>query len=288
MNNTDDSLSNKALWPKWPLDLVLFFAMAVAGIAVVIYLLQFWSPSFSSNLEHWGQTGDFFGGLLNPAISFATLVVAFAVWKSQKEELYQTKIAIEEQAKTAEQQRREQRFFDLMNIYYQTTNALRFDQRLYRHEQPLPSYGKKAIQEWLSQGSSLWAFTEERGDYMKSTIPFAPGTRLAELQHQWIEGGTHFFGAYLRTMTLIFSRARSLLKEDDVTYVELLKAQLTSGELVAIGYHLLFDQNGTANELIGYAKRYGLLSDLPSGDLREALKDNLPPDVFGESSIRQA
>lgn len=90
----------------------------IGGGVLIAYVLAmiFFKNGISQDPADWGALGDYFGGLMNPIISFATLMVAFAVWKQQKEELRQTKEALEDQAKTASQQRREQRFFDLLNI----------------------------------------------------------------------------------------------------------------------------------------------------------------------------
>lgn len=253
---------------------------AIGGLLVVVlgaYFVWFSSASISHKSEDWGTLGDYFGGLMNPLISFATLLVAYAVWKQQKEELRATKAALEEQAKTAEQQRREQRFFDLLNVYYRTLESLRFH---WETSQTRATFqGKDAIQKLLSL-AGLWAFTEEKGDYTKTLQPFAPGTQLALLRHKWECESAHTFGAYLRTMALILSSASTLLKDDHRTYVELLKAQLSDSELVLIGYHLVFDQTSTAREFLKYATQYELLSHLISGDLRSALEDHLPPEVF--------
>lgn len=269
--NTDSTGEKFQQLFTWLLPAVYF----LGGGLLVAFVLNFYQHEVSHDPGDWGVLGDYFGGLMNPVISFATLLVAYAVWKLQRVELDETKKALKDQAKTAEQQRREQRFFDLLNVYYRTTESLRFDPDPTR----APFHGKEAIQKWLSF-DGLWAFTQRRGVYVKVIQPFAPENPLAHLKHAWDDGGALFFGTYLRTMTSILSRATTLFKEEHETYVELLKAQLSNSELVLIGYHLLFDQRDS-EELMEHAKRYGLLSHLMIGDLRSALEDNLPPESSG-------
>lgn len=63
----------------------------------VLYASQFgWG--FSESRDHWGQFGDFVGGILNPIVSIGAL---FGIWYAvalQKRELQATKNALEQQA----------------------------------------------------------------------------------------------------------------------------------------------------------------------------------------------
>ncbi|MEN9886242.1 MAG: hypothetical protein RL758_820 [Pseudomonadota bacterium] len=98
--------------------------LAVAAIAIGAYAITFHKLPHNEAPAAWGQFGDFLGGLLNPIVSICTLVVAIAVWKLQRVEMEQTRNALTEQAKTAEQQRQEQRFFDLLNLYHRTVDSI--------------------------------------------------------------------------------------------------------------------------------------------------------------------
>ncbi|MCK0147767.1 hypothetical protein MWU78_19090 [Arenibacter sp. F26102] len=44
-------------------------------IPTVLFVLQFKSYSISNSIAEWGSFGDYFGGILNPIISFASLVL---------------------------------------------------------------------------------------------------------------------------------------------------------------------------------------------------------------------
>jgi hypothetical protein len=61
-----------------------FGVLAICAV-LVSYVAQF-STGISPSQEIWGQFGDFFGGLLNPLISFAALIGLLATLRSQRVE----------------------------------------------------------------------------------------------------------------------------------------------------------------------------------------------------------
>lgn len=64
--------------PRW-----FKIAMALLILSVVAtifsFIRQFYNQDFSANVEHWGQTGDFIGGFLNPLVSGMTLLVTIYI-----------------------------------------------------------------------------------------------------------------------------------------------------------------------------------------------------------------
>lgn len=56
---------------------VLLLGVVFLSVALVAYLIKFggwpWWDYFSNDREHWGQFGDFLGGLLNPLIGLITI-----------------------------------------------------------------------------------------------------------------------------------------------------------------------------------------------------------------------
>jgi|GEM_PF-4988734 len=51
----------------------------VVVLAILFYIVNFWSDGISSNPEHWGVFGDYIGGLLNPLIALLALVVTIQI-----------------------------------------------------------------------------------------------------------------------------------------------------------------------------------------------------------------
>lgn len=260
----------------------------IPGIAALIVVVLGVYAAFFAFVHHarissdpgdWGTLGDYFGGLLNPVVSFATLVVAYAVWKQQKEELKATKEALEEQAKTAEQQRQEQRFFDLLNVYYQTVASIRLEalpQEVLRSTVSVNEHlGKAAIQTWLKDRTpELWVLTENLGDYIATDAHLAYS--IGFLKGQWEEHrGFEHFGPYLRTIESILATAMLVLKENQDRYIQLFRSQLSQSELVLIGVFLLMGDSASLR-LKGLAELYGLLTHLSDSDLRTLLHSRAP------------
>lgn len=80
-------------WPAGVLVLILFIAIAVVGA----YCYQFGSR-LSPEKTDWGTFGDYVGGILNPFVAFAALILLAYSISIQRIELRDTKQALQEQA----------------------------------------------------------------------------------------------------------------------------------------------------------------------------------------------
>lgn len=260
------------------------------------YALFFLSSGISRDPSDWGTMGDYFGGLMNPVVSFATLVVAYAVWKQQREELRHTKDALEDQAKTAEQQRQEQRFFDLMGLYQATVNSITMVARMSsRSDFPVQYSGKEAIAHFFRSGTGTsqeiqvflrHGFYDQKVTQRQPTglsfSDLAPEIfNRASLDQAWnSEVNAALFDHYFRVIFRVLKESEELLADQHFRYVKLLRAQLSRHELMLIGLNLWLDPEG--RKMIPLAARYGLLKHLPPSTLRDELEGTLPVQVFGQ------
>jgi hypothetical protein len=274
----------------------------IGTLVLVTYALFFLSAGFSGDPGDWGALGDYFGGLMNPIVSFATLVVAYAVWKQQREELRHTKDALEDQAKTAEQQRQEQRFFDLMGLYHATVNSITMVARMSsRSEFPVQYSGKEAIAHFFRSGTktaqAVGVFLEHGFYDRKPTPPHAEGLSIpdtrpetfntASLHQAWNrEENAAVFDHYFRVVFRILTDSEELLADQHFRYVKLLRAQLSRHELMLIGLNLWLDSEG--RKMIPLAAKYGLLKHLPPSKLRDELECTLPLQVFGQTFAKRS
>jgi hypothetical protein len=271
-----------------PLDMQKFLGglilavYVIGALTLVFYGAHFFRSHISNDPSDWGTLGDYFGGVMNPVVSFATLVVAFAVWKQQREELKATKEALEEQAKTAEQQRQEQRFFDLLNVYYRTLDSIQLDMppaRSFDTVIPVTDrHGKAAIQSWLEdRATDLSDLKKNLGDYVAHNSD--KEQLLGFLRHPWDDSnGAEYFGAYLRTIESILTTASLVLKGNQDRYIKLFRSQLSQSELVLIGVFLLLEEPASSR-LRDLCGQYGLLHHLVESDLRTLLQIHIPTVV---------
>jgi hypothetical protein len=256
----------------WERALHLLIPTIIVLLVIVLasYITRFYSTSFSQRTEDWGTLGDYFGGLMNPVISFATLIVAYAVWKQQKIELSETKVALKAQAKTAKANRREQRFFDLLRVYQQTLDTYQ------GVSDGHSKHGKADLDLWMGKAPM---------NLIAHPVASTNKTPLTDIQIQsiselWSNPETsNKFSHYFRVITRILLDAENLLREDQYKFIRLFRAQLSQTELRLIGLNLWLNDEG--KKMRSVVEKYGLLKHLPQGKLRQKLEDELSPAVFG-------
>lgn len=274
---------------------LILVVYVLGALALGTYVAFFFRSNISSDPGDWGTLGDYFGGVMNPVVSFATLVIAYAVWKQQKEELRQTKVALEEQAQTAEQQRQEQRFFDLLDLYQSTVSSVTLIARMSaQSEMPVQYTGKEAIAHFFRSGAvsaeSVASFL--KNGFYSNRVPDPQLERLgmwdraprdldkAHLKTAWNKEETAAtFDHYFRVLFRVLADSENLLGVQHFKYVKLLRAQLSRYELMLIGLNLWLDEEGS--KMIPLAEKYGLLKHIPNSKLRDRLQVDLPLAIFG-------
>jgi hypothetical protein len=263
-----------------PLRLLIPVIVSVLVIVILSYVARFYSASFSQRTEDWGTLGDYFGGLMNPVISFATLMVAYAVWKLQKSELHDTQMALKEQAKTAELQRQEQRFFDLLRVYQTTVDGLFLEHGEYLK-------GRAVLYKWFKNQPGHYIKQMPDGQSLQSIGgQSAHQGRPAEvLKDSWLTAkpSNQVFDHYFRVVFRVLNDAELLLTQNRLQYVELFIDQLSQTEIFLLALHLWASEDGHARQTV--AREYGLLKHLPKGDFRSLLETDLP-DLFNQKHIR--
>ncbi|WOI54196.1 hypothetical protein [Parvularcula sp. LCG005] len=113
---------------------------ALGGFVVLaaVYIFNFRNHPFSGSSADWGALGDFFGGMLNPLLSFLALIAILQTIKLQQqslettrqelklstEELRGSRKALEEQKKSLDDQRFESAFFKRAELLFSERNSL--------------------------------------------------------------------------------------------------------------------------------------------------------------------
>ncbi len=65
----------------------IYALLAIPTLVIAAYIAKFHSYSFSKNPEHWGQLGDYIGGVLNPILSFVTVIILLTTINIQNKQL---------------------------------------------------------------------------------------------------------------------------------------------------------------------------------------------------------
>lgn len=271
---------------KWAREWWLLLIPGAFAIgAVLAYILTFQSLPATESPGAWGTFGDFIGGLLNPLVSVLTLFVAISVWKLQKAELEltrnemaQTKLAMEEQAETAEQQRRQQRFFDLFNVYQQTLATISLSANA--GGTVIDMHGRRAFSHILSTRANM--LTQSTQMLFANTGPtrpeWSPGAPDGMVKADWDSIST-LIDHYFRVLFTILREAEPILESEHVRYIKMLRAQLSRDELLFVAMNVVYDSEGM--KMRSLVAKYGLLKHLPPCHLRTIAEKALPPKSFG-------
>lgn len=265
-------------WPHWLPVLLLIAAVSL----VSIYAWTFYALPWTSDPSAWGSFGDYMGGLLNPVVSTMTLIIAIKVWVQQRQELEETKQALKDQAETAQANRREQRFFDLMQVYQQTLDS--FQDTAQRGD---TRHGKPALDEWIKGHARLGGMIHTsalRGlqNPGEQRLQALLENSITEAKQHWIKPDVaKRLNHYFRVVFRILLDAEDLLEQDRYRFIRLFRAQLSHSELLLLGLNLWITDEG--KKMLPIACDYGLLKHLPQCNLRDVLETELPPLVFGRT-----
>lgn len=262
--------NEEKLSDQWPhlLPVVLLIA---AVLLVSIYVWVFYALPWTSDPSAWGSFGDYMGGLLNPIVSTMTLIIAIKVWVQQRQELEETKQALKDQAETAQANRREQRFFDLMQVYQQTLDTFqgttgRGDAR----------HGKPALDLWIKShaqlnGMVITAALRGHQNPSKQRLQALLENSIAKAKQHWIKPDVaERLNHYFRVIFRILRDAEDLLEQDRYRFIRLFRAQLSQSELLLLGLNLWITDEG--KKMLPIACDYGLLKHQPQCNLRDVLE----------------
>jgi Putative phage abortive infection protein len=263
-------------WPHW----LPVFLLVAAVLLVSIYVVVFHALPWTSDPSAWGSFGDYIGGLLNPVASTLTLIIAIKVWAQQRQELEETKQALKDQAETAQANRREQRFFDLMQVYQQTLDS--FQDTAQRGD---TRHGKPALDEWIKGHTQLGGMINTSA--LRGLQNLGEQRLLALLDNSITAARQHWIkpevadrlNHYFRVIFRILHDAKDLLEQDRHRFIRLFRAQLSQTELLLLGLNLWITDEG--QKMLPIACDYGLLKHLPQCNLRDVLERDMPPLVFG-------
>ncbi|WP_297576235.1 putative phage abortive infection protein [uncultured Deefgea sp.] len=133
IQNKRNNDNDKSLW-----IILVFASILVTAVLSIIFIkfqlgqnIPILQITNSGQLQYWGQLGDFFGGILNPLLSFTALMAILYSIKIQRAEL---KLARDEvattnkiqrnQAKTFERQLFDTTFFGLLEAHRNILNEI--------------------------------------------------------------------------------------------------------------------------------------------------------------------
>ncbi len=207
------NLRRKLIWLAF--TGVLFVALAAGW-----YFLKF-NQGFSSQQEVWGTFGDYFGGLLNPVLSFLaliallyTIVIQMEELNHSREELAKSSHAMGKQANTSAEQLLESTFFHMLRLH----NAIVQDFKMGSHE------GRKCGNVLLTRFANKWdnvALSIKNKDELATLIL---------VYDEFYQQDGNMLGHYFRNLFQIVKFVDESGIKNQKRHIDLLRAQLSRSE----------------------------------------------------------
>lgn len=260
-----------------------FIAGTVLLVLVVAYIVTFYQNGWAKDPDTWGQLGDYIGGLLNPLVAGFALLALVASVRLQKaelsatrEELKESRQAMQEQAKIAEQQRSEQRFFDCMGFYQKMVDGQKAikNNTLY--------YGKEAIlvnYQEIMNGFAINYLHDRMEDSNDSREIFViiKNSEKFIFEEKLINGVKN----YSRTVLSLIETICDSLQSKNHNYIKIFINQLTEDELCYIMIYFLFEVE--SDKYFDIASSVNLFGSLANETIITLVNQYL--DSFSEETI---
>ncbi|WP_210642397.1 putative phage abortive infection protein [Pseudomonas sp. Tri1] len=222
-------------------------AIAIVGVVNLGYLWKFgWG--FSGSTTAWGEYGDFVGGLLNPIAAMASVYFIYITLKRQSDDARRNNISIkknlaissrsinsqENQIAIASRQLRDSQAYKLIELY--RSMADRF-----------------VTKDGELRGAA--AFALMRADALRGLEPFLArgqsvvtqsfNTAYMDTANDYFSGEQKHIQQFVRSTIKIIESIDKLqhLNDEEDTYIELLKTQVTQDELFALLFWYISDQS---------------------------------------------
>ena len=256
-------------------------AIAIVLFVVVIYFaVQDGLQMSVDESAKWGQMGDFFGGILNPALSFISLIALLLTISYQvrelsytrrelqlsRREISQSSLALQSQEASLRLQNFENTFFNLLSLLGDIKRNLYI-----AHSKKNNRYDRgDEVFEYLS-GLILDVFQSENLSPSCSSYVYEKASLQAGLK------ADHYF----MTLVRIFRFIDSFDAGDKALYIEFLKAQLSAHEVQSVFFYGL-SESGT--ELRLFIERFAFFEDL---DLIHLPIDPNNHGLYSESAYQE-
>lgn len=240
-------------------------------------------------VEILGPFGDFFGGMLNPILtfcSFMALLITISIQskelKNSTEELAKSSEALTEQSKSLKIQNFENTFFNMINLHNEGIKYILLKESVHIHQmrgKKLPNgYGidsidKKTVDYYSINGETINLGADR--DYIGKEAISRLFLILLEYQEKkgWENYKSNYFNfyeEYRNLLTQYFKLIYQILlliqnnggeEELQLKYANIFKAQFTIDELNIIIFHLITN-NDTLGEYIKFVEKYSFFDSV--------------------------
>lgn len=225
-----------------------------------------------------GTFGDFFGGVLNPLLTFGTLVALAITILLQRTQLDIAEDSAQRNSEVMEKQAFETTFFNMLNLHNTTVQDLKFDTETieipiwyaeHNDDEEIedvdydignPDELAMPISLDNAEGRQVFARVLQLMDSkLHDSTPTAVYHRIQKY-HNYFLG--HYFRTLYQLLELVDEYSEEVGYEKATRYSSIVRAQLSANELVLLFYNCSYElvDSGQFRKLL---KRYEILEHMP-------------------------
>jgi hypothetical protein len=262
-----------AKWSRFAATMLvsgLVLSLGLVATLGLMFVRQFRSQGLSESVEQWGQTGDYFGGVLNPVLAFASLlVVSFTLWLQLRNKADSDRFESLRAFETL--------LFELLHIHRDilASTDITID------------WGKPTQKE--SKGRDCYRFflkrvCEQHREHFEAADPTKQS--LQDSYSRFYQTAKFEVGHYFRFLYHVFKfidQSPALSGAEKVNYAKIVRAQLSSAETGLLLFNCLSPEG---ERFLPLVQKYSLLQGLSPLDIQIPRMSNLIlVELVGERAI---
>lgn len=282
------------------LKILIFMVVlaAIGGVIVISFYWAFFNGSIEADNGKWGTFGDYFGGTLNPILSFLALIAVLLTIVLQNKELKITRKEMAESGLALQFESFEKNFFEMLRLHVFIVDDLTLEVEIVEvtsgptfepgHSTTKPSQIKgRACFKYLRDELQVFYDAEILG---KKITPIEHSQYIKLSYTQFAEKYEHKIGHYFRFLYRVFKHINEskLDEKQKKHYSGITRALLSSNELALLFYDCFYVHGGKFAELVikfhvfenmEFDKLLDRKNHMPLFNKNAYGEDGLPPDA---------
>ncbi|MCH7411140.1 putative phage abortive infection protein, partial [Belliella sp. DSM 111904] len=217
----------------------------------------------------------FIGGITAPFLSLIAIVLLYITYRSQKEELFQSRQLLKKQTETLDKQQFETTFYNMLNLHNDIVNNI--DLVITRKVELENKYNGSKKVKTQKKGRDCFT-TFYKGLKRVYALNGVTNERSKMNSYFWKYYKRHQsdLGHYFRNLYHIYKLIHNSKVDNKKEYASLVRAQLSSHELLMLFYNGLSDQGAKFKKLI---EEFQILKNMPLEDLISPQHEQLYSDL---------
>lgn len=246
------------------------FKLAIAAMVAVaggLIVWAYWTLGHPPRaMDEMGQAGDFFGGVLNPLLTFLTFLALLYTLVLQRTELQESRLQFKRSADALSEQNSQAAFYQALTIHNDVVGAFYVVDPITKE----PARGRDAFRVIYTEVSRLYREKSKKLSPGAEDVAIIHAFEVIYRKHPEL---AHYFRYLFNTIVLVEKLPKA------PQYIKLLRSLLSNHELLLLYYNAAVSPPGKAFQDLAISHK--LFDNMPPYLLDDAHAKLLPPAVFG-------